>query len=287
VISLIANCLVLVGILILLGSLVTVRRIILRLPEGRSRKSWFAMAGLIALFVAGYLGYMQIFWAQQVATIDLVVPAVFFFGACFVWLSTFLALQTAMDIMRISRLEKESFTDPLTGAYNRRYMEQCLQEEIAKARRYQFDLSLLLLDIDHFKRVNDQHGHQAGDQVLVELSALVAYELRDSDILARYGGEEFLAIVPNTGLADAGKLAERLRRRIEDHDFSTGAKAQPAPGISLTVSIGVASYGGSITSEESLIQAADSNLYRAKEQGRNKVVADNPDQPASARNKDA
>ncbi|MDH3376259.1 MAG: GGDEF domain-containing protein [Gammaproteobacteria bacterium] len=276
-ILLLSNSLVLVGILILLGSLFTVRRIIQSLPEGRSRKSWFAMASLITLFVIGYLGYVGIFWAKHEAAIDLIVPCVFFFGACFVWLSTFLSLQTAMDIMRISRLEKESFTDPLTGVYNRRYMEQRLQEEIAKARRYKFDLSLLLIDLDHFKLINDKHGHQAGDKVLVDMSALVVHELRDTDILARYGGEEFLAIVPNTSPADASSLAERLRKRIEGHSFAVVPVADEPAHIRLTVSIGVSSYGGSFTSRESLIQTADNNLYLAKDQGRNRVVADGPD----------
>jgi len=233
------------------------------------------MASLIALFVLGYLGYVGIFWAKHEAAIDLIVPGVFFFGACFVWLSTLLSLQTAMDIMHVTRLEKESFTDPLTGVYNRRYMEQRLQEEIAKARRYKFDLSLLLFDLDHFKLINDKHGHQAGDKVLVDMSTLVVHELRDTDILARYGGEEFLAIVPNTSPADANSLAERLRKRIEGHTFFVGPVADESEEIKLTVSIGVSSYGGSTTSQESLIHTADKNLYRAKDQGRNRVVADN------------
>ncbi len=163
----------LVGIAILIVSLVVVRKIIGRLPAGRSRKSWYAMAGLIGFFVVGYLGYLVIFRDQQLAMIDLIVPGIFFFGACFVWFSTFIALQTTLDVMRINDLEHETFTDPLTGIYNRRFMEQRLAEEISKARRYSFQLSVLLFDLDHFKRVNDEHGHQAGDQVLIEISALV------------------------------------------------------------------------------------------------------------------
>lgn len=193
------------------------------------------------------------------------------------WLSTFLSLHTAMDIMRINKLEKESFTDPLTGVYNRRYMEQCLQLEIAKARRYKFNLSLLLIDLDHFKLINDKYGHQVGDQVLADMSALVVHELRDSDILARYGGDEFLAIAPNITPVYTNILAERLRKRIETHNFSVGAKALQPLEIKLTVCIGVSSYGDSITSQESLIHTADNNLYLAKEQGRNKVVADHSD----------
>ena len=269
----VSNGLVLVGIVILIGSLAVVRKITRRLPQGRSRKSWQAMAGLIGFFVIGYLGYIAIFWNQHVAMVDLIVPGIFFFGACFVWFSTFIALQTTLDVMRISDLEHETFTDPLTGIYNRRFMEQRLAEEISKARRYNFQLSILLFDLDHFKRVNDVHGHQAGDQVLVEISALVNKQLRDSDILSRYGGEEFLIITPNTGPAEAALLAERLRACIEAHDFMRGHEGIQQPGLQLTVSIGLASFGDSADNEQKLIGNADRNLYRAKNDGRNRVAA--------------
>ena len=235
------------------------------------------MAGLIALFVISYLGYLVVFWGRQLNTVDLIVPSVFFFGACFVWLSMFLALQTAMDVMRITTLEHETFTDPLTGIYNRRFMEQRLTEEVSKARRYNFDLAVLLLDLDHFKQVNDNQGHQAGDQLLVEISGLISLELRDSDIFARYGGEEFLIIAPNTAPTNATRLAERLRSKIESIDFLQDFDSAQQHRIRITASIGVANFGGSISSEENLIGVADSNLYKAKHAGRNRVVAGLPD----------
>ncbi|PKH02615.1 GGDEF domain-containing protein [Psychromonas sp. MB-3u-54] len=229
------------------------------------------MGCLITLFVLGYLAYANLFWEQHTQAADLIVPGVFFFGACFVLLSTFLSLNTGLDIIRICELEKESSTDPLTGVYNRRHMDKCLQEEIAKAQRYKFDLSLLLIDLDNFKLINDQHGHQVGDQVLTEMSALVVQELRSFDVMARYGGEEFLVIAPNTGPEYTHILAERLRKKIETHHFIAASKALE---IKLTISIGGASYGGSITSQESLVLRADNNLYLAKGQGRNKVITD-------------
>jgi len=271
-ISLVSDSLVLVGILILLGSLMTVKKIIRRLPLGGSRTSWYAMSGLIILFVIGYLGYLIAFRGQHASTLDLIVPGIFFFGACFVWLSSILALQTAMDVMRITVLEHESFTDPLTGVYNRRFMEQHLIKEVSKARRYKFDLAVLLLDLDYFKRINDEYGHQAGDQLLVEIGNLVNEQLRDSDILSRYGGEEFLIIAPNTTPAAATLLAERLRGHIQSHRFLREFKAAREIEIRLTVSIGVANFGEILTSEEALIRAADKNLYRAKEKGRNCVI---------------
>lgn len=271
-ISLVSDSLVLVGILILLGSLMTVKKIIRRLPLGGSRTSWYAMSGLIILFVIGYLGYLIAFRGQHASTLDLIVPGIFFFGACFVWLSSILALQTAMDVMRITVLEHESFTDPLTGVYNRRFMEQHLIKEVSKARRYKFDLAVLLLDLDYFKRINDEYGHQAGDQLLVEIGNLINEQLRDSDILSRYGGEEFLIIAPNTTPPAATLLAERLRGHIQSHRFLKKFKATREIEIRLTVSIGVASFGEILTSEEALIHAADKNLYQAKKEGRNRVV---------------
>lgn len=271
--SLISNGFVLMGIVILVGSLFTVRKIIRRLPLGGSRKCWYAMAGLIVFFVIGYLCYIVIFWGKHLANIDLVVPGVFFFGACFVWLSTFLALQTAMDVMRITILEHETFTDPLTGVFNRRFMDKRLVEEVSKARRYEFELAVLMLDLDHFKEINDVHGHQVGDQMLKEIGDLVGLELRDSDVLARYGGEEFLVIAPNTAPTDAKFLAERLRGRIEAH------QSIPEQGnlkLQVTVSIGVANFGDDIIDQESLIRIADKNLYLAKDGGRNRVVSELP-----------
>ncbi len=264
----------LVGIIILITSLVVVRRITRELPSGRSCKSWCAMSGLITLFVAGYVGYVVIFWDNHVAMVDLIVPGIFFFGACFVWFSTYIALQTTLDVMRISDLEHETVTDPLTGIYNRRFMEQRLTEEISKARRYNFQLSVILFDLDHFKRVNDEHGHQAGDEILIQVSALVNAQLRDSDMLSRYGGEEFLIIAPNTGPAEAALLAERLRARIEAQEFLKDYEGIQQPELHVTVSIGLASFGENNNNEEMMIGSADRNLYQAKNEGRNRVVGD-------------
>ncbi len=272
--ELVANALVLAGIAILIASLLTVRKISSRLPPGRSRKSWHAMVVLICGFVVGYAGYVAAFWGSYNGWLDLLVPGVFFFGACFVSLSSLLALQTAKDVKRITVLEHETFTDPLTGMYNRRFMQQRLREEASKARRHGFDLAVLLLDLDHFKRVNDEYGHQVGDRLLIEVGHLVARELRDSDILARYGGEELLVIAPNTNHQDAIAVAERLRKSIEEHHFVPEPDSPPEQDIRITVSIGLASYGDHAPDEDSLVGLADANLYRAKDAGRNRVNAD-------------
>ncbi len=270
--SVVSNSLVLIGCFILLASLAVVRRITRQLPEGRSCKSWCAMSALIVLFVVGYLGYIATFWGQHAAIVDLIVPGIFFFGACFVWFSTYIALQTTLDVMRISDLELETLTDPLTGVYNRRFMEQRLAEEISKARRYCFQLSILLFDLDHFKRINDEHGHQAGDQMLIEICELVKDQLRDSDLLARYGGEEFLVIAPNTGPSEASLLAERLRTRVELNVFLKGHEDSRGNGLRTTISIGMASFDDDNADAETLIGKADRSLYQAKEEGRNRAI---------------
>lgn len=245
-----------------------------QLPAGRSCKSWGAMSAFIVLFVVGYLGYLAIAWDRHTAMVDLIVPGIFFFGACFVWFSTYIALQTTLDVMRISDLEHENLIDPLTSVYNRRFMEKRLAEEIAKASRYCLQLSILLFDLDHFKRVNDEHGHQAGDRMLVEISALVKKILRDSDILSRYGGEEFLVIAPNTSPAEVALLAERLRIGIETYEFLKEREELTGRGLQTTISIGLASLNSNDDDMATLIGNADRNLYQAKREGRNRIIGE-------------
>lgn len=158
--------------------------------------------------------------------------------------------------------------DGLTGLYNRRYFDERLEHEIKRHDRYGHEFALILLDIDYFKAINDSYGHLVGDDVLKELSELVAKELRYADCMARYGGEEFVVVLPYTSGEKAQKLAERLRYIIANHSFcSAGAD------IKITASFGVTSFAAEqqITSQE-LIEQADKALYRAKAQGRNRTI---------------
>ena len=280
-ISLLAQALVFGGTLILAWALVPIRGLIGQLPSGAVRNRWYVMTALIVLFLLGYVGYAAAFWNSHSIPVDLIVPGVFFFGACFVWLTGNLSLQTAMDVMRVGLLERETLIDPLTGVFNRRYLDRCLSQEVASARRYGLPFSVLLLDIDHFKQINDGHGHQVGDEVLASLAKIIAGELRDPDVVARYGGEEFLVMTVNTPPSGAIVLAERLRKRIESHGFNLPGVPDAEGRICATVSIGVASLGDAIDSAEKLVHAADRNLYRAKYGGRNQVIAGAP-APASA-----
>lgn len=165
------------------------------------------------------------------------------------------------------RLEKIAITDYLTGICNIRYFYQRLTEEFSRSERYNFPLSCLMLDIDHFKDVNDKYGHRAGDLVLKEFSQLLKRHTRKSDVLARYGGEEFIMLLPQTPENGAASKAEVLRASIERQNFR-GLKGERK----LTASIGVASYPSpDIRNMEDLITLSDNALYRAKIWGRNKV----------------
>lgn len=168
---------------------------------------------------------------------------------------------------QLEELTLQSFTDPLTGAYNRRYLDGRLSEEIKRALRHRHELSVILLDVDHFKAINDNHGHPVGDAVLRELCERLRPALRETDLLVRYGGEEFLLVLPETGLEGAQRVAEKLLGLVRESEFPGG--------LLVTASIGVACLR---TSEagEALIGRADEALYRAKGWGRNQVVSAGP-----------
>jgi diguanylate cyclase (GGDEF)-like protein len=161
-----------------------------------------------------------------------------------------------------------AFRDPVTGTYSRRYFDEALARELLRAARQETPLSILLIDLDDFKQVNDTFGHKVGDVVLAETAAIIQGALRGESITARFGGDEFVVLLPTSGLEEAAAVAERLRRRFE---------SEPPPScpesMRVTLSIGVAatrSDGGH--SAEDLLQAADQALYRAKRAGRNQVA---------------
>jgi len=166
---------------------------------------------------------------------------------------------------RIAELEKVSATDYLTGAWNRAHLVRVVASEMARCVRFRQPLSALLIDIDHFKQVNDTHGHQTGDLVLRELVQLIQRKIRSADLLFRWGGEEFVVLAVSTGYRDAETLAEHLRARVASHRF-----AETGP---LTVSIGVTEYVDDETADE-WFKRLDKVLFNAKDEGRNRVVAE-------------
>lgn len=270
--NVLAVVMVLAGICIQIGALIQVRKLTGLLPFGTVRSRWYVMTGLIAFFIVGYFGYGAVFWNRHVDWLGLIVPGVFLFGACYVWLTATLSLQTAHDVRRITLLEHESATDSLLGIYNRRYLDRRLNQEFSRARRYSLPLSVLLLDIDHFKHVNDTYGHPVGDLVLKNLADLIVQCLRDSDVATRYGGEELMILALNTPALSAMVLAERLRIRIESSPLVVMSDPNKERVLRITVSIGVAGIEEGVTDYQALIKNADDALYRAKENGRNRVV---------------
>jgi diguanylate cyclase (GGDEF)-like protein len=162
-------------------------------------------------------------------------------------------------------LFRMTVTDGLTNLCNRKQLDATLQEEIPRARRHGRDLAVLMLDIDHFKKINDTYGHLAGDSVLRGLAAILQKRLRPNDRLGRYGGEEFCAILPETALPNAAKIGEELRALVEAHAFVADDKR-----ISVTVSIGAGCLGEGMDTAD-LYRRADEMLYQAKRTGRNKV----------------
>lgn len=171
------------------------------------------------------------------------------------------------------RLLEMATTDDLTGVANRRYFYERFEQEVARAKRYHHPLSCLILDLDNFKKVNDNYGHLAGDQVLREIAGIIRDNCRTSDLPARFGGEEFIVLLPETDLSGAASFAERLRQLIASREIplKNGYK------MVVTASLGVASLTpaelGALDSGEKLIQLADDALYQAKRGGKNRVVA--------------
>ena len=157
--EIIARSLLVIGCMLLLAAVRPVWRLIEHLPSGTIRRLWCLLSILLSFFIAGYLAYTYYFWGAHAQSVDLIVPLIFFFGAVFVLLVSCLSLFTSNDIKRIFALEYESTTDPMLGIYNRRYFEKRLHEEFYRARRYAFPLSLIMLDVDDFKSVNEQQKH--------------------------------------------------------------------------------------------------------------------------------
>jgi two-component system cell cycle response regulator len=178
------------------------------------------------------------------------------------------------NAVNLERLKRQGLTDTLTAVNNRRFFDQRLKEELERAARESTRLTCLLLDVDHFKKVNDGYGHQVGDLVLREVAALIRAQLRGSDVLCRYGGEEFAALLSRSGAAEAGEVAERIRHAVANHCFG----APNTEPFRVTISIGVATYdpakpGGGRMRGEVLVGRADRALYEAKSGGRDKVVS--------------
>jgi diguanylate cyclase len=190
------------------------------------------------------------------------------------------ALQQANETLHVrlheiaslqEQLHEQANRDPLTGLFNRRYLQETIERELARSLREKRPLCVMLIDIDYFKRVNDQHGHQAGDEVLKALAPLLAGSARQEDVACRYGGEEFMLLLPTMPLAVAFQRAESWRERFSATTISSGTKQ-----IQVTISIGIAEFPTNGRTADALIRSADLALYQAKSSGRNRVASFTP-----------
>lgn len=188
------------------------------------------------------------------------------------WILVLLAENQLTHDYENEGLIRFAFTDFLTGLKTRGYFEQQLELEIKRAERKQTPIAVLMLDIDHFKQINDNYGHHVGDQVLRDVSAVIMKDMREVDTAARYGGEEFVVVLPETTQVGAMQVAQRIRHSVEQARFFAGS---PRAVEHLTISIGLAMFDQDAQFKRDLIDAADAALYVAKSSGRNQVVAYN------------
>lgn len=187
-------------------------------------------------------------------------------------ITEFISLSISNSLL-FAKAETLSVTDGLTSLYNRPYMQNMLNGECTRSTRYDSPLSLVMLDVDHFKRVNDTYGHQKGDEILIEVAALMKRFCRANDVAARYGGEEFILVLPETKLAGAMQIAERVRQELAGHVFRNGEEE-----FRVTISCGVAEFDRErLYTATKLMKCADDALYEAKKGGRNRVVVGKAD----------
>ena len=259
---------VLVGIGLLMASMRPIAQILKLVESGHLHRSWRFLRALIVLLILGYTCILGIQFGNPPDLLGLIGSWVLVAGGAFVFTVAQLSALTTADLVRIAKLESDVVRDPLTGAFNRRYMDAYLPVVVANARRTSRPLSALLVDLDHFKRVNDTYGHAVGDLVLKKVSSLLIESSRAGDAVIRYGGEEFVVIAQETGSEAAAALGERMRQRIH-------AEAIPLPDgreIQATASIGVAALSLN-NDQDDLLGRADQALYAAKANGRNQVCA--------------
>jgi diguanylate cyclase (GGDEF)-like protein len=267
-----ARMLVLGGACVLIAAVIPIMKLYRCLRPGKVRVLWLMLLALTVFFVLGYAAYGIIFLRDSGQSLDLIVPSIFFSGSIFVLLSSFLSLRTAIDVRKIIDLEHESVTDPLTGIFNRRYLERRLQEEFSRAKRFQLPLSILLVDLDNFKRVNDTYGHLAGDSALVSFTQLISQAIRPTDVVARWGGDEFMIVATNTPDRDAYQLAELIRASAESNVLEMVGSDKRIFTVQVSVSIGVSCYCDRFESLAEFVESVDQMMYSAKREGRNRTV---------------
>ncbi|MDO8835571.1 MAG: GGDEF domain-containing protein [Vicinamibacterales bacterium] len=271
---LLAEVCVVIGAFVLVMALVPARALVTKLTDEPLRQRWRMVQWRILAFLVGYAAYLVVFWDRHDRWEDLFAPAALLLAAFLTLAVVKLAFDTTAALAKpTAKLEREGITDALVGVYNRRYLEHRLSEEVARARRHAVPLSVLLFDIDHFRRVNEKWGRVVGDRVLNYLGHLLLGGVRESDVVARYGGEEIMVIAPATTMEQAVALAERLREEVERENLGFGGEMGGTPELQVTVSAGVGELQPEETEWEPLVARADAAVIRAKLSGRNRVAS--------------
>jgi len=263
-----------VGACLIFVSYLRIRRLIAEIPKGAVQRRWNDLRVLILFFVFCYLAYIFLTSMDLLnENFKLIVPAMFFLVAVMILFTGTLALETATEFIRFSKIERENIIDHLTGVHNRRYLDERIASEAIRAHKYDMPLSMMMIDIDHFKTVNDRYGHQTGDLVLKSLCELLIKEVRATDVVARYGGEEIVILTIQTPISNTFDLAQRLCKAVETFILVPVDKSEQREDIRITVSIGVAGLDPQGFDSQAMIKKADMALYQAKSEGRNRAIA--------------
>ena len=266
--NIVLQLIVVSGIILLLSALVPIKRICAMLPSGGTRTTWVCLGSLICLSSAGYLLFLRLNSQEGPDHHeDWLVSLVFLSAATVVFIVCLLSHSTAKDVSRIASLERAATIDPVTELFNRRHITSLLAAECTRSIDDKSPFSILLIDIDSFKKINDTYGHQTGDYVLRQLAAVIASVEWPLKTVGRYGGEEFLVLLPDAPSSQAAQIAERMRSIVESASISLNGEHIVSP----TVSIGVSTANGWQGSPGDLIAIADEALYTAKTTGRNRV----------------
>jgi diguanylate cyclase (GGDEF)-like protein len=268
----VARICVVLGVCVLITALVPIRNLIRTFPNGKVRLSWILLIVLTLFFVAGYAVYGIVFLANPQGNVDLIVPVIFLSVSIFVLLSSILSLSTARDIRRVTMLEQENVTDPLTGIFNRRYLDRLVQEEFVRAQRYQQPLSIILITLDNFTAVNQEYGHVAADCALVSFTRMLESVIRPGDVIARYAGVEFMVVATNTTGSEAYALAEKIRETADTHALEMVDEFKKQLSIRMTNSIGVVSYDKKFENAQAFVDCAGQMMDQARREGHNRTV---------------
>lgn len=259
------------SLLFALGNAACARALLVRVEPPLRTAYWFT-GGCFALMVAVLLARAAMVWSAPPGAYwlysNMPVNPGSFFAACIMLLCVTFGFVLMLNYRLIADIQKLASRDVLTGAYNRRRLEEEARRQRARWPRTGEPLSIMMIDVDHFKAINDRYGHPIGDEVLRRLAAIAQTSIRPDDFLARYGGEEFCILLPSTGEQAAMLVAERLRGHYANMAIELGERT-----LSSSISIGVADSTHAGLEFAALVTAADEALYRAKQQGRNRVVA--------------